>query len=114
MPRPAIFADLCSVMIPDWGYSTGQTHWERLRTETFLVASPGALQMYSQSAEVIHQVTQRREAFPKDIAKYGILEMFGKNVLTTEGALWRLHRKVTSASFNEKNAAHTFAEAIHQ
>ncbi|KAL2196193.1 cytochrome P450 [Corynascus similis CBS 632.67] len=102
------------VMIPEWAYHTGQTHWDRLGTETFLVASPGHLALYSQSAEVIHQVTQRREAFPKNIAQYGILEMFGRNVLTTEGALWRLHRKVTSASFNEKNAAHTFAQAIQQ
>ncbi|KAL2178023.1 cytochrome P450 [Thermothelomyces heterothallicus CBS 202.75] len=102
------------VMIPEWAYHTGQTHWDRLGTESFLVASPGHLALYTQSAEVIHQVTQRREAFPKNIAQYGILEMFGRNVLTTEGALWRLHRKITSASFNEKNAAHTFAQAIHQ
>ncbi|KAK4042705.1 cytochrome P450 [Parachaetomium inaequale] len=102
------------VMFPEWFYSTGQTHFDRLGTETFLVVSPGDICLYTQNAEVIHQMTQRREAFPKDIAKYGILEMFGKNVLTTEGALWRLHRKVTSASFNEKNAAHTFAEAIVQ
>ncbi|KAK4121420.1 cytochrome P450 [Parathielavia appendiculata] len=102
------------VMIPEWAYSTGQTHFDRLRTESFIVVSPTNLIMYTQSAEVIHHITQRREAFPKDIAKYDILDMFGKNVLTTEGALWRIHRKVTSASFNEKNAAHTFAEAINQ
>jgi len=59
-------------------------------------------------------MTHSRDAFPKDIEKYGVLRMFGNNVLTTEGALWRMHRKVTSASFNEKNAAHTFREAINQ
>lgn len=101
-------------MIPEWGYATGQTHFDKLGTDTFMVASPGSLVLYSQSAEVIHRMTQNRELFPKDVAKYGILEMFGRNVLTTEGALWRIHRKVTSASFNEKNAAHTFAEAINQ
>jgi hypothetical protein len=101
-------------MLPEWGYSTGQTHWDRLGAESFLVASPGDLIMYTQSAEVIHRVTQRREDFPKNTAKYGVLDMFGKSVLTTEGQLWRIHRKVTSASFNEKNAAHTFAEAINQ
>lgn len=103
-----------SVMVPDWHYHTGQTHWDRLGTETFLVASPGTLALYTQNAELIHQITQRREAFPKNISRYGVLDMFGKNVLTTEGTLWRLHRKITSASFNEKNAAHTFAQAIHQ
>lgn len=101
-------------MIPEWGYSTGQKYYDRLGTETFLVASPGNLILYTQSAEVIHRMTQRREAFPKDISLYGILSMFGQNVLTTEGSLWRMHRKITSASFNEKNAAHTFAEVITQ
>jgi hypothetical protein len=101
-------------MYPNWAYDTNQTHFDRLGSETFLVVSPGNLLMYTQNAEMIHQITQRREAFPKDIAKYGVLDMFGKSVLTTEGALWRLHRKVTSASFNEKNAAHTFTEAINQ
>ncbi|AEO63476.1 4d5276ab-6fbf-45e8-b7dd-1188ee630c2f [Thermothielavioides terrestris] len=102
------------VMIPEWGYKTGQTHFDRLGTETFVLASPTRLMLYTQSAEVIHRMTQRREAFPKDVALYGILSMFGHNVLTTEGAVWRVHRKITSASFNEKNAAHTFAEAISQ
>ncbi|KAK4152918.1 cytochrome P450 [Chaetomidium leptoderma] len=110
----SLWAGWLFVMIPEWGHSTGQEHFDRMGTETFLVASPGTLMLYTQHAEVIHRVTQRRETFPKDIAQYGVLEMFGRNVLTTEGALWRLHRKVTSASFNEKNAAHTFAEAINQ
>lgn len=101
-------------MMPEWGYATGQEYFDRLGTETLLVVSPGRIILYSQSAEVIHTMTQRREAFPKDISLYGILSMFGQNVLTTEGAVWRMHRKVTSASFNEPNAAHTFAEAITQ
>jgi cytochrome P450 len=40
--------------------------------------------------------------------------MFGQNVLASEGQMWRTHRKVTAASFNEKNAAHTFGEATRQ
>lgn len=102
------------VMTPDWAYSTGQKVFEYLGTDTFLTVSPYDILMYTQDAEVIHRITQRREAFPKDIDKYSLLSMFGHNVLTTEAQTWRLHRKVTSASFNEKNAAHTFSEAIYQ
>ena len=40
--------------------------------------------------------------------------MFGENVLTTEGTVWRMHRKITSASFNEKNAALIFEVATQQ
>ncbi|KAK3377886.1 cytochrome P450 [Podospora didyma] len=101
------------IMLPDWAYKTGQEHFDQLG-ESFIVVSAEEITLFSESAEVIDQITRRREAFPKDTAKYGVLAMFGQNVLTTEGALWRLHRKVTSASFNEKNAAHTFAQAITQ
>ena len=70
--------------------------------------------IFTDNAEVIHQVCQRRESFPKKVSDYKLLEVFGPNILTTEGTTWRLHRKVTSASFNEKNAALVWAETIHQ
>lgn len=66
------------------------------------------------NAEAICQITSRREHFPKLTETYEILRQFGDNVLTSEGAVWRMHRKVTSASFNEKNAAIVFKEAIRQ
>ncbi|KAK4104621.1 cytochrome P450 [Parathielavia hyrcaniae] len=113
LPR-SLWENWLFVMIPEWGYRTGQTHFDRLGAETFIVVSPTSLIMYTQSPEAIHQITQRRDAFPKEISRYEILDMFGKSVLTTEAGLWRVHRKVTSASFNEKNAAHTFAEAVNQ
>ncbi|KAL2268721.1 hypothetical protein VTJ83DRAFT_3567 [Remersonia thermophila] len=113
LPR-SLWDNWLFVVLPEWGYATKQEHFRRLGTETFVVASPGDLILFTEHAGLIHQLTQRREIFPKDVSVYGVLEMFGRNVLTTEGALWRLHRKVTSASFNEKNAAHTFAEAIGQ
>lgn len=82
--------------------------------EAFWLATPHQLLLYTCNAEVIHQVTAKREAFPKPLDSYKILAMYGNNVVTTEGASWRLHRKVTSASFNERNAALTFAESIRQ
>lgn len=88
--------------------------FERLGTDTFILVAPTGMTLFTCDAEVIHQVTTRREAFPKDISNYTVLAMFGKNVLTTEGAIWKMHRKTTSPIFNEKNAAHTFAEAISQ
>ncbi|CAK7208559.1 hypothetical protein SCUCBS95973_000143 [Sporothrix curviconia] len=101
------------VLLPDWGYNTGQEHFQRLG-DNFLVVSAGAITLMTQSPAAIHEIASRREHFPKATEQYSILEMFGRNILTTEGSVWRFHRKATSASFNEKNAAHTFSEAIHQ
>ncbi|KAM7189039.1 Cytochrome P450 [Rhypophila sp. PSN 637] len=102
------------LVMPNWEYLTRTEQFERLGSDTFLLITPGAMTLFSCSAEVIHQVTTRRDAFAKDTTQYGLLSMFGQNVLVTDGAVWKMHRKTTSASFNEKNAAHTFAEAIYQ
>ncbi|KAK5662725.1 hypothetical protein OQA88_6132 [Cercophora sp. LCS_1] len=101
-------------MNPDWSYRTNQTFFEWAGGESVIILSHDQMVLYTECAEVIRQVTMRREAFPKDIARYGLLTMFGQNVLTTEAAIWRMHRRVTASSFNEKNAAHTFREAIEQ
>lgn len=70
--------------------------------------------MFTMNAGAIRQITSRREHFPKPTESYELLAIFGANVLTTEGAIWRMHRKVTAASFNEKNTAHIFAESVNQ
>ena len=54
--------------------------------------------LYTDDAEAIHQVTSKREAFPKDTSSYSLLAQYGQNVLTTEGQLWRMHRKITSVT----------------
>ncbi|OTA02437.1 Cytochrome P450 [Trichoderma parareesei] len=101
------------IMIPNFAYRT-RHEWFAKLGESFLIASPGGLLMMTDNAETIRTVTLKREHFPKWTAVYSILRQFGENVLTTEGSVWRMHRKVTSASFNERNAALVFREAINQ
>lgn len=101
------------IMIPNFAYRTRHDWFARLG-ESFLVVSSGGLVMLTDNAETIRTVTLKREQFPKWTAVYSILRQFGENVLTTEGSVWRMHRKVTSASFNERNAALVFREAIAQ
>lgn len=99
--------------MPDWQYRHLHGTFEKLG-DTFFLVAPFRLLLHTASAEAITQFTSRREAFPKPLENYTILSMFGENVVTTEGAVWRMHRKVTSASFNEKNAALVFKVAIEQ
>lgn len=44
----------------------------------------------------------------------GILNVYGKNVVSTEGAEWRLHRKVTTRPFSEKNNQLVHEETLRQ
>ncbi|EFX01173.1 cytochrome p450 monooxygenase [Grosmannia clavigera kw1407] len=108
-----LWQDWLFILQPDWGYRFQQEPFERLG-DSFVVASPGGIVLFTQDPGAIHEIATRREHFPKATKFYQVLELFGRNLLSTEGAVWRLHRKVTSTSFNERNAAYTFGEAVHQ
>ena len=49
--------------------------------------------MHTADPAVISQITTRRNDFPKPTAIYRSLDIYGKNVVSTEGAIWRQHRK---------------------
>ncbi|KAK0720776.1 cytochrome P450 [Lasiosphaeris hirsuta] len=102
------------VLQPDWAYNTKLEYFDWVGSETFILAGPDDMTLFTANPDIVTQISLRREAFPKDIARYAVLTMFGQNVVSTEGAVWRMHRKITSSSFNEKNAAHAFVEAIGQ
>lgn len=82
--------------------------------DIFLAVHPGGIHIWVTNAEAMHQITSRREAFPKPLESYKILEIFGRNIISTEGAEWKRHRKVSSPGFNEKNNVLVFAEACRQ
>lgn len=64
-------------------------------------------------AEVITQITTRRNDFPKPLEMYTRLDLYGKNLVSTEGADWRMHRKLTAPSFGERNNELVFTETLH-
>ncbi|KAI1331422.1 cytochrome P450 [Xylariaceae sp. FL0255] len=106
--------DIEDICWPNWLYSRSYKAFAKAHTETLVIATPSILLMHTVDPSFTHEVSSRREAFPKPTEHYKILQSFGTNVLTTEGQVWRLHRKITSSSFNEKNAALIFRESIEQ
>ena len=64
-------------------------------------------------AEAVTQITTRRNDFPKPLEMYGALDIYGKNLVSTEGSDWRMHRKLTAPSFGEKNNELVFKESLH-
>lgn len=100
--------------LPDFSYLYGYSIFERVGHETFLVVAPGGIVMHTCEAEAIVQITTRRNDFPKPTKIYRSLDIYGKNVLTTEKEAWRKHRKATSPPFTEKNNQLVWSEAIRQ
>lgn len=88
--------------------------FRKIGSDTFMTVAPGGIVLWVADASAIHQITTRRNDFPKPIHMYRSIDLYGKNVVTTEGQIWRQHRKITSPPFTEKNNHLVWAESIHQ
>jgi|TARA_R110002003_G_scaffold63_13_gene5882 cytochrome P450 len=87
--------------------------YERLGKDVFLLASPTMIHCFVADAEAMTQITTRRTDFPKPLEMYRALDIYGKNLVSTEGADWRMHRKLAAPSFGEKNNELVFTESLH-
>lgn len=105
--------DICSFMAPDWTWYMLHEPFSKLG-DTFLVVAPSRNSLYVADAEAISQITSRRNDFPKPTELYKAVDIYGKNVVSTEGSVWRHHRKITSAPFTEKNNLLVWKESLHQ
>jgi len=83
-----------------------------LGTDTFLTVAPGGIIMNTADANVIAEVMSRATDFPKPTHIYQHIEIYGKNVVSSEGAIWRRHRKLTSPAFTEKNNRLVWKETL--
>lgn len=94
--------------------------WELLREpckhigDIFIIVSPDEVVIWVADPEAVYQITNRRDDFPKSLRFYQMLNIYGRNLISTEGDEWKQHRKITSPSFNEKNSALAFGEACNQ
>jgi cytochrome P450 len=87
--------------------------YEKLGKDVFLLASPTMIHCFVADAEAMTQITTRRTDFPKPLEMYRALDIYGKNLVSTEGADWRMHRKLAAPSFGERNNELVFTESLH-
>ncbi|KAI0034595.1 cytochrome P450 [Vararia minispora EC-137] len=50
--------------------------------------------------------------YPKPIERFGFLRLFGDNIIATEGAPWKVHRKIAAPAFTEKNYRMVWNESV--
>jgi cytochrome P450 len=102
------------VLTPAWSWHHARSPYERLGSDTFLVVAPTGIVCWTASARVIAQVTARWRDFPKPTGIYTVLNIFGLNVISTEGKEWRRHRRVVGAVFGERLNALVWSETVQQ
>ena len=97
-----------------WGWERRYEPFQRLGSDTFITVSPERNVLFTADADVISQITMRRNDFPKALEVYESIKIFGNNVVTSEGQTWRQHRKITSPPFSEKNNHLVWSETLDQ
>ncbi|KAF2012229.1 cytochrome P450 [Aaosphaeria arxii CBS 175.79] len=101
------------ILDPEWAYRFGHEPFQKIGSDVFLVVSPYKINAFVADAETNTQITTRRNDFPKPLDMYGALDIYGKNLVSTEGSDWRMHRKLTAPAFSEKNNELVFVESLH-
>jgi hypothetical protein len=88
--------------------------FDDIGADTFFFVCPEKLFLVTSDPDVILQITNRRNDFPKPIEIYAGIDIYGKNVVTCEGTMWRRHRKTTAPPFGEKNNRAVWKESLFQ
>ena len=97
----------------DWNYDKIFALQERIG-DTFIIVSPRQIRVFTANAKAADDLCRRRRDFVKAVALYKPLEIFGRNVVTTEGDDWVRHRRITTPPFNERNSTLVWNESKRQ
>jgi len=71
--------------------------------DAFTLVSPGGNWIYVSDPNAAWDILRRPRDFGRNVEQLAVLNVYGKNLSTTEGHEWQKHRKVTAATFTEKN-----------
>ncbi|KAK7051243.1 hypothetical protein VNI00_004743 [Paramarasmius palmivorus] len=64
------------------------------------------------NAAAIKEITSSRARFPKPVEQYRSLTFFGKNIIASEGELWKKYRKIASPAFSDRNNKLVWDETV--
>lgn len=84
--------------------------------------------VYVSDADAVVEIAMNTQYYPKDLKLYSksslevhvltwrvaSLDIYGKNVVTSEGTAWRLQRKITARPFSERNNQLVHEESVKQ
>ncbi|CAG8952971.1 hypothetical protein HYFRA_00003161 [Hymenoscyphus fraxineus] len=92
----------CRFMIKDWTWEDKRRAFEEYGDVFILVSTEGII-CYSADANMGWDVMNRRHDFTKPRDKYKILELYGPNVATAEGAEYRFHVRITAPPLGDSS-----------
>ncbi|KAF1969837.1 cytochrome P450 [Bimuria novae-zelandiae CBS 107.79] len=82
--------------------------------DVFILVSPGGNWIYISDPRAAWDVLKRPRDFGRNVEQLAVLNVYGKNLSTTEGHEWQKHRKVTAATFTERNNELVWLSSLRQ
>lgn len=88
----------------------------KLRGEgkSYILVTGGRLELWTYDPELAKQITTRPNDFPQFDAASIVMNVFGTNVLTTDGAEWSRHRRIVAGAVTERVSPIVWSESIRQ
>jgi cytochrome P450 len=80
----------------------------------FTLVTPAGNWLCVSDAEAIDDVVRRPKEFRRNMEQMAVLNVYGKNLSTTDDEEWQKHRKVTAIAFTERNNELVWHESIVQ
>jgi cytochrome P450 len=80
----------------------------------FLIVSPGGNWLCVSDADAINYVIKHPKDFRRNMEQMEVVNVYGKNLATTDDDEWQRHRKVTGMTFTEKNNELVWRESLVQ
>lgn len=88
---------------PNWDWKRKYGAFQDINSDLFFVVSGHVPILWVADADVAYQIMLKKDDFPKPVKSYRVLNIYGKNIVSTTGPQWRAHRKIAAPLFNEKN-----------
>ncbi|ATZ48994.1 hypothetical protein BCIN_04g02000 [Botrytis cinerea B05.10] len=82
--------------------------------DAFLVVHPAGIQLCVGDAKTIYDILTRRTDFRRNMEEMAVLNVYGRNLSTSDDAEWQAHRKMTTVAFAEKNNELVWEQSLAQ
>lgn len=82
--------------------------------DAFTLVAPGGYWIYVAEPKAVWDILKRPRDFGRNIEQLAVLNVYGKNLSTTQGHEWQKHRKVTAATFTERNNELVWQSSLSQ
>ncbi|KAH8781212.1 cytochrome P450 [Diaporthe sp. PMI_573] len=80
--------------------------------DAYVLVSPGNIWLYVADPDAVVDTLRRANEFPRETSVTAILDVFGPNISTAQGAQWQKHRRITASSFNDQNNVIVWSESV--